>query len=52
MNRGRCEHTAYPVEMLSVGGVKKKIAHCQGCEGLTEKMHVFSEHLVPPRRWL
>ncbi len=29
-SRGRCEHDAFPVEVLSVGG-KKKIAHCLGC---------------------
>jgi hypothetical protein len=30
MNRERCEHTTYPVEVLTGGG-GKKIAHCLGC---------------------
>ena len=30
MGRGRCEHAAFPVEVLTVDG-KKKIAHCLGC---------------------
>jgi len=30
MNHGRCEHTTFPVEVLSVDG-GKKIAHCLGC---------------------
>ncbi len=29
-NLGRCEHDAFPVEVLPVGG-GKKIAHCLGC---------------------
>jgi hypothetical protein len=31
MNRERCEHTIYPVEVLHVDGGKKKIAYCLGC---------------------
>jgi hypothetical protein len=31
MNRERCEHTTYPVEVLHVDGGKKKIACCLGC---------------------
>ena len=31
MNRERCEHTTYPVEVLHVDGGKKKIAYCLGC---------------------
>ena len=31
MNRERCEHTTYPVEMLHVEGGKKRIAYCLGC---------------------
>jgi hypothetical protein len=31
MNRERCEHTNYPVEVLQVEGGKKKIACCLGC---------------------
>jgi hypothetical protein len=31
INRGRCEHATYPVEVLPVDGGKKKIAHCLGC---------------------
>jgi hypothetical protein len=27
----RCEHASYPVEVISVAGGKKKIAHCLGC---------------------
>jgi hypothetical protein len=30
MNRRRCEHTTYPVEVLSLDG-GKKIAYCLGC---------------------
>jgi hypothetical protein len=30
MNRERCEHPAYPVEVLHVDGGKKKIACCPG----------------------
>jgi hypothetical protein len=30
MNRERCEHTTYPVEVLHVDG-GKKIAYCLGC---------------------
>ncbi len=30
-SRGRCEHDAFPVEVLSVCGGEKKIAHCLGC---------------------
>jgi len=30
MNRRRCEHTTYPVEVLQVDG-GKKIAYCLGC---------------------
>ena len=30
-SRGRCEHDAFPVEVLTVGGGRKKIAHCLGC---------------------
>ena len=30
-NRGRCEHAAYPVEVLPVGVGGKKIAYCLGC---------------------
>jgi len=30
MNRERCEHPAYPVEVLHVDGGKKKIACCLG----------------------
>ncbi len=29
-SRGHCEHDAFPVEVLTVGG-RKKIAHCLGC---------------------
>ena len=28
---GRCGHAAFPVEVLAVGGGKKKIAHCPRC---------------------
>ena len=31
MNRRRCEHTTYPVEVLPLDGGKKKIAYCLGC---------------------
>jgi hypothetical protein len=31
MNRERCEHTIYPVEVLHVDGGKKRIAYCLGC---------------------
>ena len=31
MNRRRCEHTTYPVEVLPLEGGKKKIAYCLGC---------------------
>ena len=30
MNRERCEHTSYPVEVLHVDG-GKRIAYCLGC---------------------
>ena len=30
-DRGRCGHATFPVEVLPVGGGKKKIAHCLGC---------------------
>ncbi len=30
-SRGRCEHDAFPVEVLTVGSGRKKIAHCLGC---------------------
>jgi hypothetical protein len=30
-NRARCDHATYPVEVLPVGGGKKKIAYCLGC---------------------
>ncbi len=30
-DRGCCEHDTFPVEVLAVGGGKKKIAHCLGC---------------------
>ena len=30
MNRRRCEHTTYPVEVLPLDG-GKKIAYCLGC---------------------
>ncbi len=30
MDRGRCEHDTFPVEVMPVG-VGKKIAHCLGC---------------------
>ena len=30
-DRARCEHAAFPVEVLPVVGGKKKIAHCLGC---------------------
>jgi hypothetical protein len=30
-NRGRCKHATFPVEVVSVGGGRKKIAHCLGC---------------------
>jgi hypothetical protein len=30
MNRERCEHTTYPVEMLHVDGGEKRIAYCLG----------------------
>jgi hypothetical protein len=30
MNRSRCEHTTYPVEVLAVDGAKK-VAYCLGC---------------------
>jgi hypothetical protein len=31
MNRERCEHATYPVEVLHVDGGKKRIAYCPGC---------------------
>jgi hypothetical protein len=31
MNRRRCQHTTYPVEVLPLEGGKKKIAYCLGC---------------------
>ena len=31
MNRRRCQHTTYPVEVLPLDGGKKKIAYCLGC---------------------
>gem|GEM_PF-2284007 len=30
-SRGHCEHDSFPVEVLTVGGGRKKIAHCLGC---------------------
>jgi hypothetical protein len=30
MNRGRCEHTTFPVRVLPVEGGKKRIAYCLG----------------------
>jgi hypothetical protein len=30
-SRGHCEHDAFPVEVLTVGGGRKKIARCLGC---------------------
>ena len=31
IDRGRCEHATYPVEVLTVDEGKKKIAYCLGC---------------------
>jgi hypothetical protein len=31
MNRERCEHTIYHVEVLHVDGGKKRIGYCLGC---------------------
>ena len=38
---GRCDHASYPVEVLSVEGGKKKIAHCLRC-GRSGPVHASS----------
>jgi hypothetical protein len=53
-NRGRCEHSTSPVEVLPVGGGEKKIAYCIGCgrsgpvaEGSTEALAALREASRP-----
>ena len=53
--RGRCEHATFPVEVLAVGGGKKKIAHCPGCgrsgparEGAAEALAALRGTWRPP----
>lgn len=31
IDRGRCEHIAYPVEVLPAEAGKRKVAYCLGC---------------------
>lgn len=53
-NRGRCEHSTSPVEVLPVGGGEKKISYCLGCgrsgpvaEGSTEALAALREASRP-----
>jgi hypothetical protein len=41
IDRGRCDHASFPVEVLSVEGGKKKIAHCLRC-GRSGSVHASS----------
>jgi hypothetical protein len=41
IDRGRCDHASYPVEVLSVEGGKKKIAYCLRC-GRSGPVHASS----------
>ena len=53
----RCEHTSYPVEVISVAGGKKKIAHCLGCgrpgpgaDGTAEAIAALRRRASPPTK--